>query len=62
MAVTLRDRFWGQCSLVSSMLMIWTMGGGALSANLWMIPACRGAVDMLEGRAVIPRDQDRLEE
>lgn len=27
-----------------------------------MIPAFRGVVDMLEGRAVIQRDQDGLEE
>jgi len=61
-AVPLRDTFWDQCGLVSSLLMIWTMGESALSANLWMIPACRGADDMPEGRAVIQRDQGRLEE
>lgn len=38
------------------------MGESALSANLWKLPACRGTVDMSEGRAVTHRDQDKLEE
>lgn len=57
-AVLPRDRFWGKCSLVSSLL----MGELALSADLWMIPAFREGVDMPEGRAVAQRDKDRLEE
>lgn len=38
------------------------MGESALSANLWKLPACRGTVDIPEGRAVTHRDQDKLEE
>lgn len=41
-----------------SLLMIWIMEESTLSANVWMIPSRRAAVDM----AVVRRDEDKLEE
>lgn len=45
-----------------SLLMIRIMEESTLSANVWMIPSRRAAVDMLEGMAVVCRDEDKLEE
>lgn len=60
MAVLLRDRFWGRCSLVSSLLMIWSDGRACTLSRFR--PALREGVDRPEGRAVTQRDWDRLEE
>lgn len=45
-----------------SLLMIWITEESTLSANIWMIPSCSGAFDVLEGMAVVCRDEDKLEE
>lgn len=45
-----------------SLLMIWITEESTLSANVWMIPSYSGAFDVLEGMAVVCRDEDKLEQ
>lgn len=45
-----------------SLLIIWITEESTLSANVWMIPSRRGAFDVLEGMAIVCRDEDKLEE